>query len=368
MKILAFDTEGNPPGNFEDRLRLLLSDLEFEYFHFNYKSKVKSGIALFKLILRMKPDLVVMEGTGSAGGVAIILSRILAGIPYVFSSGDAVGPFLSRKKPFLSPFFYLYERALYTFSKGFIGWTPYLCGRALTMGARRTVTAASWAPFPAVRDQRLGYRREIREKLGISGQAIVVGIIGSLRWNAQINYCYGLEIVQAIVQLQAERAAGEKVIPEVVGLIIGGGDGKEVLKELAGEELGKSLLLPGGVPRNEVPKYLAAMDIASLPQSVDGVGSFRYSTKISEYLAAGVPFVTGEIPLAYDFGEDWLWRLPGEAPWDIRYSVALKNLLSRLSDEELERKRAAVPEKLAMFDRDDQIKRVRQFILDLGKN
>ena len=49
-----------------------------------------------------------------------------------------------------------------------------------------------------------------------------------------------------------------------------------------------------------MPNHLAAFDLASLPQSVDGVGSFRYTTKLSEYLAAGLPIVTGQIPAAYD--------------------------------------------------------------------
>ena len=43
-------------------------------------------------------------------------------------------------------------------------------------------------------------------------------------------------------------------------------------------------------------EFLAAFDLASLPQSVDRVGSFRYSTKLSEYLAAGLPIVTSQIP------------------------------------------------------------------------
>ena len=50
----------------------------------------------------------------------------------------------------------------------------------------------------------------------------------------------------------------------------------------------------------EVVDYLAAFDLASLPQSVDRVGSFRYSTKLCEYLAVGLPIITGQIPAAYD--------------------------------------------------------------------
>ena len=55
------------------------------------------------------------------------------------------------------------------------------------------------------------------------------------------------------------------------------------LKDLAGEELGRTIILTGRVPREQVIDYLAAMDVGSLPQSVDGVGSFRYTIKLSEY-------------------------------------------------------------------------------------
>jgi hypothetical protein len=49
--------------------------------------------------------------------------------------------------------------------------------------------------------------------------------------------------------------------------------------------------------------------------SVDQVGSFRYTTKLSKYLAFGLPVITGQIPLAYDLDDGWIWRLAGDAPW-----------------------------------------------------
>jgi hypothetical protein len=52
------------------------------------------------------------------------------------------------------------------------------------------------------------------------------------------------------------------------------------------------------VARDAVPDYLAAFDVASLPQSCDQIGAFRYTTKLPEYLAAKLPIVTGELPVA----------------------------------------------------------------------
>ena len=41
-----------------------------------------------------------------------------------------------------------YERLLMRLSAGCIAWSPYLAGRALTLGAPRAMTAASWADAP----------------------------------------------------------------------------------------------------------------------------------------------------------------------------------------------------------------------------
>ena len=108
-------------------------------------------------------------------------------------------------------------------------------------------------------------------------------------------------------------------------LIVGGGTGLDRLRAMAGDTVGTRIIFTDNVPLESVADYMCAMDIGSLPQSCDKVGSFRYTTKISEYLAAGVPIVTGQIPMAYDVNDGWLWRLPGEAPWDDRYITALRD-------------------------------------------
>src|SRR5262249_16379058 len=95
------------------------------------------------------------------------------------------------------------------------------------------------------------------------------------------------------------------------------------------------------------------------------VGSFRYTTKLSEYLAAGLPVVTSQVPLAYDLGDEWLWRLPGGAPWDTTYVQALAGLMDGLDRNELVAKQAAGPRKPAEFDRSRQVSRVTSFLLDV---
>ena len=354
-RIIAFATQG-AGGDDEARLRSLLANFSAEFFPFDRWAKRRSFFGALGTIRRQRPDLVVMEGTGLAGGAAVLLGRLLANVPYVVSSGDAVRPFVAAQRPWLGPPFGLYERLLCRWSAGFIGWTPYLTGRALTFGAPRAMTAAGWAPFLRSPNELTVGRSRVRAELGIPADAIVVGLVGSLAWTKRVGYCYGQELVQAIIRTPKT---------DVRALIVGDGDGRVRLERLAGERLDTRIFMTGRIPRDQVPDYLAAMDLASLPQSVDGVGSFRYTTKLSEYLACGLPVVTGQIPLAYDLDGNWLRRLPGGSPWDERYITALAGLLARLTPTELAAMRSAVPRELPEFDRARQVIRVTAFLTEV---
>ena len=349
-QIAYFATQGNGHGD-EHRIAALLEGSGAEALSFDPRHKALSGLRLLRTLLARRPRLVVMEGTGLGGGLAVILARLLGGVPYVVSSGDAVGPYIGLEHRRLAPFAGLYERLLCRLCAGYIGWTPYLVGRALTFGAPRAMTAANWSP-PGGGERRAA----LREELGIPEGAIVFGLVGSLDWNESVGYCYGQELVAAVAAIERE---------DVRVLVVGDGSGRQRLVELAGSELGNRVLLPGRVPREAVSDYLAAIDVASLPQSVDGVGSFRYSTKVSEYLSAGLPVITGQIPLAYDLDGGWLWRLPGDAPWAPRYRANLAELMETLTLAQVEERRRAVPRHLEAFDREDQRRRVAGFLADL---
>lgn len=354
MKIAWFATKGTG-SNEAQRMQALLSLLTgLVELPFDKADKRRSFLRLWAAIQSEKPDLIVMEGTGVAGGVACLLARMVLGIRYVVSSGDAVGPFVRALHPIAGILFEIYERLLCRCSAGFIGWTPYLCGRAMTLGARKTVTAEGWvigstgAPVS---------RAAIRGAWGVPSDAIVVGIVGSLSWNPRLQWCYGLDLV---------RAARSVDRPDLCVVIVGGGDGLPHLKQVAGDLLGRRIFLPGPVPLEEVMPALQAMDVGSLPQSVDGVGAYRYTTKLPEYLAARLPVITNQIPAAYDLGIDWMWRLPGDLPWDMRYQGALENLIRRLDTKMIKEKADQIPVAgETCFSRDRQCARVAAFINEL---
>ena len=132
--ILAFATQGSAHLD-ALRLRELLAPLGARELDFDRAHKLRAARALWRAAGRERPALIVMEGTGIAGGVTVLALRALRGIPYVVSSGDAVGPYLALGSRLAGLAGGVYERLLCRRCAGYIGWSPYLAGRALTFGA-----------------------------------------------------------------------------------------------------------------------------------------------------------------------------------------------------------------------------------------
>jgi len=351
-RILCFATQGHDHLD-ADRLHYLLEPLRPDSYAFDHDRRIRSAVGLAREVLARRPSLIVMEGTGLAGGVTLLALSVLLGVPFVVSSGDAVGPYLGLRSRLGGLVGSLYERLLCRRCAGYIGWTPYLVGRAITFGARRAMTAPGWTRGHAAG----GARERIRSRLGIPADALVIGLAGSLNWRARVGYAYGAELVLGMRRVKR---------PDVVACIVGDGPGRERLAEMAGQDLGTRILMPGRVDPAEVADYLAAFDVASLPQSVDGVGSFRYTTKLSEYLAAELPMITGQIPAAYDLAGDCCWRLPGDSPWSSTYVDALGELLEGLTQGAIAERREAIRRRPGdPFDQLAQQRRTSEFVSDI---
>ena len=353
--ILAFATKGSGTND-EHRLRALLSNLETTLVPFDKGVKFTSFRKLLSTFRNTPPTLIVMEGTGIAGGIACLLARFLWGHRYVFSSGDAVGPFVGAHVWGLGIPFGLYERMLCRYSAGFIGWTPYLVGRALTFGAPRGMTAAGWVLGQNVSDLKTA-RRLVRALWGIREETIVFGLAGAIVRNKRRRYCYGLELVRAIRRVDRD---------DIAVVIIGDGTGLETLRREAGNDLGKRIFLPGSVPLDGVMESLCGFDVASLPQSTDDVGAFRYTTKISEYQALKLPVLVSRIPAAYDLDEGQFIRLPGSAPWDPIFVKGIADYMERVTQPSLQREIVpSVDHHDDTFSRETQVNRVTAFVKEL---
>jgi glycosyltransferase involved in cell wall biosynthesis len=345
--IAGFATQGRG-SNDEARLRRLVSELDADVWEFDRHCRLRSGLRIFRKASPTEYGLVVMEGTGIAGGMALLFARLLKRARYVVSTGDAVGPYVASVHPLLGPLARLYERILYSQAAGVIGWSPYITGRALTMGARRAMTVPHWSQATGNEQQPI-----VRQLLGIPEDAIVVGVVGSLAWNRLRRYCYGLDLVMAVKNLTRR---------DMVALIIGDGSGMPRLVAHAGAEVNERIFLTGAVPPSKLHSYLAAMDLAVLSQSVDGVGAFRYTAKLSDYLQARVPVISTQVPAAYDIGADWMWRIAGDAPWDPQYAKALLAFLETLDKSDIAAHRDRMP--ASAFDGRSKQKAVTEFLLD----
>jgi glycosyltransferase involved in cell wall biosynthesis len=115
-------------------------------------------------------------------------------------------------------------------------------------------------------------REATRRRLGLEHR-FVIGWVGSFR------RFHALE-------LAVDAVAG---LDEATLLLVGDGPERSRVEQLAAER-GVALVCTGTVPHDDVPEYLAAMDVALVLAS--GEGPFHYSPlKLAEYLAAGLPVV-----------------------------------------------------------------------------
>lgn len=348
--LYFFATKGSG-SNDASRIADLLSELNPTEIPFDYSKKATSFSRIMSTVVKQRPNLIVMEGTGIAGGAALILCRFLYGTNYMVSSGDSIAPFLSRRWKLLYPLFWLYETVLYRKSAGIIAWTPYLVGRAITMGAKHAISAPGWINKTNI-DTSASSRKRIRERLGLESTDIGIAIAGSIDWDSSAQYAYGLELV---------RAATKSKRSEIVVFIIGEGSGLSKLKQIADASKAVRIVFLGKKPHEETLETLGAMDLASLPQTCDPVGALRYTYKFVEYYELGLPIVTGELPLAYDLYLDGSWRLPGDSPWSRRYIEALTEFMDSVDHEEIEKKRNHIS-KADFFARNTQVDRVKNFV------
>jgi len=116
-------------------------------------------------------------------------------------------------------------------------------------------------------------RRELREELGISGEALLLGVVAALTDHK--GHRYLLEAMPGILA----------AFPEAVLLLAGDGELGEELEELA-EGLGIAGKVRFLGYRNDVPRILGALDLFVMPSKLEGLG-----TSVVDAMLAGAPVV-----------------------------------------------------------------------------
>jgi glycosyltransferase involved in cell wall biosynthesis len=125
---------------------------------------------------------------------------------------------------------------------------------------------------------------EIRERFGL-GNRVVVGFVGGfLPW-------HGVETLLDVVANHRSRT--ERMCFLLVGPASQGVNADSSLfRKMESANNGGSVIFSGPVPHRNVPKYMAAMDIAVMPNS----NRYGSPIKIFEYMAMGKSVVAPSLP------------------------------------------------------------------------
>lgn len=135
---------------------------------------------------------------------------------------------------------------------------------------------------------------DARERLGL-GDRPVVGFVGTLKaWHGTTT------LIEAVARLARER--GIEQAPHL--LIVGDGPEREHLERLAaGEGISSITTFTGMVAHDEMPGWIAAMDVAVAPYE-DNPGFYFSPLKLYEYMAAGRAIVAASIGQIQDCIQD----------------------------------------------------------------
>ncbi len=129
-------------------------------------------------------------------------------------------------------------------------------------------------------------RRAARESLGLPQDAFVIGAVGRLSPEKEFPFLV--------------RTAAPLLGPDVRLVIVGGGAQEAAVRaEVSKHQVEPFVLLPGA--RNDVPRYVAAMDVFVLSSSMEGL-----PLAVLEAMAAGLPVVAtavGGLPNLIDDGK-----------------------------------------------------------------
>jgi glycosyltransferase involved in cell wall biosynthesis len=167
---------------------------------------------------------------------------------------------------------------------GAAGWADWL-ERAYRLPAHRAVFIPNGVfPGPFLTADR----SITRAKLGFSSDMFVVGFVGSF------NRYADLETVIHGINLAHRRE------PRVMGYLVGGGLQRAECAALV-RDLGAEKFVRFGNPvsHQEVPMQMAALDCAVAPMVrawLEQMGCWHASTKVAEYLAAGLPILAFDLP------------------------------------------------------------------------
>ena len=269
------------PGFFQKFSRRVFGDVESEYevTYVDREGTIPETTIRFLLsLLRARPDLVWIAGSGFATFWTCLVGRFLPGTTIVFYHNDFTYQHMRDFKDI--PWWRLQVERIQE------GGPLRLCDIVGTMTEyheqyleRKGIDKPFFKiPHGVGTDEFRPGEGQKRDELDIDDR-LAVGVMGTFNRSEVHDVMYGWTLVEALAYLDD--------VP-VVGVFIGGGEDLEHLRSRA-EELGvsDSVILTERVPHVELPKYLAALDVAVLVKPDHPADKMTTTMKLPEYLAAG---------------------------------------------------------------------------------
>ena len=297
-KVDAANSDGRKPGF--SRLLHLLAD-NMPQFVFELMEILYNGfgfIRLFRASMKQKPDIIYERHAFYNISGALIASMLK--IPLVIEVNELAGYERVRKQsfPLLAKVIesFVFNRATIVTS----------VSEFLTSRVKKAVTEnvklmtipngidLEWSEIP-----KASVVKNLRRRLGICDQKVLCFVGGLVPWH---NFELMLESVRRL----------ENAIGKLRLIIVGDGPLREKLMTLSKRLLSEqNITFTGNVSHNSVREYIAASDIAIIPET----NSYRSPIKMFEYMAMAKPVVAPRRPPIQSViaeGVDGILFNPGE--------------------------------------------------------
>ncbi len=327
-------------------------------FNFRPSPKWKGIVPFIQSALRFKPDLIYVMDTAYTGVLAGYTSKKILGCKLVTDTGDVA---------------FELAKSAGTYSKAqlaLIHWIEQLAIHSSDYLIVRGSYHKQWLVnqgkmnvefIPDGIDMTVATAYDasaLKQELGLDAQ-LVVGLVGTMAWSEKYRMCYGWDIVEAMAILRD--------LP-VKALLIGDGDGRKILEQRS-QELGvrDRIVFTGRLPYEQVPKYIAVMDVCVSTQSNDLVGMVRTTGKLPLYLACGRYVIATDVGEAKRVLPGIGGLLPYEGVRDDLHPVRLAGHLKQLLAEPERLQAAAAGRQVAKehFDYDFLAKKIEDLCSNL---
>lgn len=209
---------------------------------------------------------------------------------------------------------------------GFVVVTRHLHGRYEALGVPPERLIAAHDAIRPARFEIEGDRAHWRKRFGWPVDAFIVGYMGRFH---TLGVDKGLD---TLIEAFAELVGDQSVRPVRLALVGGPAERVAELREyLAGRGISPDVVLyPGQVPPADVPKYLRAFSVCTMPFPwTDHFAYYASPMKLFEYMASDSPLVASDLPSTAEIvrdGENGLLVPPTDVP-------ALVGALRRLRDD-----------------------------------